>query len=176
MSEETVQIDGEQENPLTVKKTDKQQDTKVVVLDTDGEQENTLTVDYKKEYTDLLLTNALKESKALQALDLPQEIAMDYFKKYFTVTEDKGKISIVSTFNEAKLVDKEGKPVEVNEAIKHIIANNKELSKQVAKKAPSYKGALGIANVDIKNMSVADKVAYRKQIGPTAFRAILSKQ
>lgn len=170
-----VENDGKQEIPLTVKSAEKQED-KVIVIDSGKENDKDTVVDYKKEYSELLLTTALKESKSLQALDLPQEIALEYFKKYFTVEEDKGKLSIVGRFQDSKLVDKEGAPVSVDEVIKHVVSNNKELSKQAVKKASSYKGSIGAAPVNLKNMTVAEKVAYRKQVGPSVFRSILEKQ
>lgn len=176
MSDTTVQNEAIPEKPLTVKSTNVEISSEEVVVVGSENTENPLTVNYKEEYTTLLLNTALKDSKALQALDLPQDIAIDYFKKYFTVEEEKGKLVIVGKFQDAKLVDKEGKPVAVNEAIKHIIANNKELSTQAAKKAPTYKGSLGVAAVNLKTMSVAEKVAYRKQVGPSVYRSILEKQ
>lgn len=176
MSDTTVQNEAIPEKPLTVKSTNVEISSEEVVVVGSENTENPLTVNYKEEYTTLLLNTALKDSKALQALDLPQDIAIDYFKKYFTVEEEKGKLVIVGKFQDAKLVDKEGKPVAVNEAIKHIIANNKELSTQAAKKAPTYKGSLGVVAVNLKTMSVAEKVAYRKQVGPSVYRSILEKQ
>lgn len=171
-----VENNGEQENPLTVKNTQDQQDKTIVIDVHKDEQDKSTSIDYKKEYSDLLLTTALKESKSLQALDLPQEIALEYFKKYFTVEEEKGKLSIVGKFQDSKLVDKEGAPVSVDEVIKHIVANSKELGKQAVKKASSYKGSIGAAPVNLKSMTVAEKVAYRKQVGPSVFRSILEKQ
>lgn len=171
-----VEVNGDTENTVTVKNTQTQQD-KTIIIDTNKEEnDNSTSIDYKKEYSDLLLVTALKESKSLQALDLPQEIALEYFKKYFTVEEDKGKLSIVGRFQDSKLVNKEGTPVSVDEVIKHVVANNKELGKQAIKKASSYKGSIGAAPVNLKSMTVAEKLAYRKQVGPSVYRSILEKQ
>lgn len=171
-----MQNNGDPENTVTVKTIEQQPVKEKVVVIENGDPENTVTVDYKKEYSELLLTNALKESKSMQALDLPQAIALEYFKKYFTIEDDKGKLSIVGRFNDSKLVNKEGEPISVDEVIKHIISNDSELRKQAVKKAPTYKGAIGAASVDIKNMSISEKIAYRKQVGPAVFRSILEKR
>ena len=171
MSEEVKVVDDKQE--IDVKPVVQDKEPKVIVIDDENKDPE---VDYKKLYSDLLLDASLKESKAFQALDLPEEIALEYFKKYFTVKENKGKVSITAKYDDADLVDKEGKAVSVDAALKHIIANSKELRSKALKQTPGYKGSLSIATVDLKNMSVSEKLAYRKQVGPSIYRDMLAKQ
>lgn len=150
---------------------------KEIVIQTDDEQ-TALEVDYKNKYTELLLSTKLEESPTMQALDLPKELAMTYFKKFFTVSEQKGKVMVTATYEDSKLVNKEGVPVSVDDAVKFIVSKSKDLTSKAttAKKTPAYKGSLKIASAKISDMSLTEKLAYRKQVGPSAYRAILAKQ
>ena len=129
---------------------------------------------YKDKYKELYLKTSLKESSVLQALDLPNAIALDYFSKFFDVVEsDSGEVSVVATFNDAKLVDDKGVPVSIDKAIDYIVNNTPELKGGI-KRGSGYKGSSHIATVDVKNMSVREKLNLRKQIGSTAFRSLLA--
>ena len=129
---------------------------------------------YKDKYKELFLKTSLKESTVLQALDLPNAIALDYFSKFFEVCEDdKGNVTVAATFNNSKLVDDKGNPVTIDKAIDYIVNNTDELKGSI-KRGSGYKGSASIATADIKNMSVKEKLSLRKQIGSSAFRSLLA--